>query len=260
MTARAASTLRTSRPNPGLLPGVSAALLALLGATTALADGPADNLPDKVRPVPPPGIAVPEGIRGDLQQGVDQLRRQVQQVRIQLAAKPDLLRRLPDAEVFLKSVDWAIRYNEFFKTNEFDAARVQLREGGARLEALAAGSTPWTSQRGPVVAGYVSRIDQSIQPYGVVVPDSYQPGSGRKHRLDFWFHGRGEVLSELAFLNDRMKGRGEFAPADTFVLHLYGRYCNGDRFAGETDFWEAFDDIKRRYPIDRKSTRLNSSH
>ena len=59
-----------------------------------------------------------------------------------------------------------------------------------------------------------------------------------------------EQLTELAFLNDRSRSLGEFAPPDTFVLHLYGRYCNGDRFAGETDFWEAFDEVKRRYPID----------
>src|SRR5438067_13431194 len=33
-------------------------LALLLGAASARADGPDDNLPDKVRPVPPPGIRI----------------------------------------------------------------------------------------------------------------------------------------------------------------------------------------------------------
>jgi hypothetical protein len=104
-------------------------------------------------------------------------------------------------------------------------------------------------------AGYmflmlVSRIYGSVQPYGLVIPRSWKPDSGRRWRLDTWFHGRGEQLSELAFLTDRMRNPGEFTPPDTFVLHLYGRYCNGSRFAGETDFWEALTDVRSRYPID----------
>jgi predicted esterase len=47
-----------------------------------------------------------------------------------------------------------------------------------------------------------------------------------------------------------MRNIGEFSPPDTFVLHLYGRYCNGSRFAGETDFWEALKEVQGRYPID----------
>ena len=34
------------------------------------------------------------------------------------------------------------------------------------------------------------------------------------------------------------------------MLHLYGRYCNANKFAGEVDLFEALDDVKRHYPID----------
>jgi poly(3-hydroxybutyrate) depolymerase len=34
------------------------------------------------------------------------------------------------------------------------------------------------------------------------------------------------------------------------VLHLYGRYCNASKFAGEVDFFEALEAVKRNYPID----------
>ena len=49
-------------------------LATLFSLVTALyADGPGDNLPDNVRPVPPPGVAVPEPERAALQAGVDEL-------------------------------------------------------------------------------------------------------------------------------------------------------------------------------------------
>ncbi len=214
------------------------------------ADGPADNLPDKVRPVPPPGIAIPEADRQRLQEEVTRLGARIETVRTELAKKPDLLRRLPDVQIFHKAVDWALRYDEFFQTNEVAAASNQLRTAGSRLDALANGQTPWLTQTGPVALGYVSRIDGSIQPYGVVVPPSYAPPTPHRFRLDFWFHGRGEKLSELAFVAERSSRPGEFTPPNAFVLHPYGRYCNGSRFAGETDAWEAYDDLRSIYPID----------
>lgn len=217
---------------------------------SARADGPADNVPDKVRPVPPPGIQIAEEVRAELSTQAAQLGTDLNTVREELGKRPALRSRWADAAIFQKSVEWAIRYNEVFKTNEIATAREQLKTGRARLEALKSGGTPWANETGPTVRGYESRIDGSVQPYGLVVPTSWTPNSGRRWRLDFWFHGRGETLSELAFIQDRSRNLGEFAPPDTFVLHLYGRYCNGSRFAGETDFWEALADVRRLYPID----------
>src|SRR5262249_38515440 len=69
-------------------------------------------------------------------------------------------------------------------------------------------------------------------------------------RLDVWFHGRGETLSELNFINGRQSSPGEFVPAHAFVLHPYGRYCNANKFAGEIDLFEALEHVKQHYPID----------
>ena len=223
---------------------LSASLLAVL------ADGPADNRSDQVRRVPPPGVAVPDGVRSELADGVAKLGADLETLKGELAKKPALLARLPDVQIYHKAVDWALRYDEFFRTNELDAARLQLKIASERVAALRAGSAPWTTQTGLVVRGYRSRIDDSVQPYGLVVPASWSTNSPQSFRLDFWFHGRGENLSELAFINDRSRNPGEFTPANAFVLHLYGRYCNGSRFAGETDFWEALEDVRKHYPID----------
>jgi dienelactone hydrolase len=61
---------------------------------------------------------------------------------------------------------------------------------------------------------------------------------------------RGETLSEVNFLFDRQRIPGEFTPPYAFVLHLYGRYCNANKFAGEVDLFEALEAVKRAYPID----------
>jgi pimeloyl-ACP methyl ester carboxylesterase len=125
-----------------------------------------------------------------------------------------------------------------------------LKLGLERAKLLKEGKTPWTTATGLVVRGYVSKIDGSVQPYGLVVPASYQPGGTQRYRLDAWLHGRGETLSEVNFLDGRLKSPGEFTPPNTFVLHPYGRYSNANKFAGEIDVLEALAHVKSGYPID----------
>ncbi|MGH7553142.1 MAG: prolyl oligopeptidase family serine peptidase, partial [Longimicrobiales bacterium] len=147
-------------------------------------------------------------------------------------------------------VRYALTYNEFFRPEEIARAKDLLREGQARANALSRGSAPWTAASGLVVRGYVSKIDRSVQPYALVIPASYSPGVQRRWRVDAWFHGRGETLSEVNFLYDRMRNPGEFTPPEAIVLHLYGRYCNANKFAGEVDLFEALDSVRKHYGVD----------
>ncbi len=212
------------------------------------ADGPSDNLPDNVRRVPPPGLKIAEADRAELEACVADLGKEIETLRGDLKGRR--LDLLPDVQIYHKAVDWALRYDEFYKSNEVQIARALLRQGMERAKALHEGFAPWTNASGLIVRGYRSKIDGSVQPYGLVIPASYQSPSAQRFRLDFWFHGRGETLTELDFINGRQKSPGEFTPPDTFVLHLYGRYCNANKFAGEADLFEALDDVKRQYPID----------
>jgi dienelactone hydrolase len=194
------------------------------------------------RPVPPPGVAIPAEERGALEQGLAQL---------DAALKPLEKHTLaPDIRIFRDAVRTALQHNEFFNVNEFAKAKSLLSAGMDRAHSLARGEAPWTTQSGLVVRGYISNIDGSVQPYGLVIPSSWTPTQRGRWRLDTWFHGRGETLSEVNFLDERMKRPGEFTPRDTFVLHLYGRYCNANRFAGEVDLFEALADVKKHYAID----------
>ena len=45
------------------------------------ADGPADNLPDNVRPIPPRGIAVSAADRKDLESGLERLHKDIEILR-----------------------------------------------------------------------------------------------------------------------------------------------------------------------------------
>jgi hypothetical protein len=224
--------------------------VSLMTFGPARADGPADNLPDNVRPIPPRGIAIADADRSALRAGVDELGRQIDALRESLRRKPDLLRLLPDVQVYHKAVHDALEYGEFYKPAEVAAAKDLIKRGLERAGQLREGHAPWNAATGLVVRGYVSKIDGSVQPYGLVVPKSYHPDSPHRFRLDVWCHGRGEMLTELSFIDGRQKSPGEFTPPNAFVLHPYGRYCNANKFAGEIDLFEALDDIKSHYPID----------
>ncbi len=200
--------------------------------------------------VPPRGITINALDREVLTAGAAQLGRQIELLRRELASKPALIELLPDVQIYHKAVDWPLRYDEFYRSNEVGIARDLLKRGMERAEQLRAGNALWLTATGLVVRGYVSKIDGSVQPYGLVVPANFIAGANHRHRLDVWLHGRDNNLSELKLIADRQRSFGEFAPEGAFVLHPYGRYCNAFKFAGEVDVFEALEHVKKSYPID----------
>src|SRR5262249_6616906 len=109
-------------PSPGNPPMRSRRLLLLLPLLSfvplVLADGPQDNIPDKVRRVPPPGVEVPKQDRDDLQAGVEALGKDIDALRDSLKGKQALLDLVPDVEVFHSAVKSALKYDEFYKAQE----------------------------------------------------------------------------------------------------------------------------------------------
>ena len=198
----------------------------------------------EIKRIPPPGIAVPDTDRAELQPGIDALGKEIASLRKDHAAE------IADVAIFHKSADWALRYNEFFNEKQIPVAKAHLAIGMQRAKELRDGKPSWNSASGLVVRGYTSEIDGSVQPYGLVIPDEWKADDGKLRRLDFWLHGRGEQLSELSFIEDRLKNKGEFTPEGAIVCHLYGRFCNANKFAGERDLFEALADIQKHYKID----------
>jgi len=226
----------------------AACVLLCVFAARCWADGPKDNLPDDVRPVPPVGIEVSDEDRAELQAGLERLDKAIAQLSQRTDTRTQGL--LPDVEIFSRAVRQGLEYRELFSPRDVESAKRLLEEGQQRAGALLAGAAPWTTQKGLVVRGYRSTIDRTVQPYGLVIPTSYSNTGKGRYRLDLWFHGRGERSSETVFIAQRMKNIGRYAPRDTIVLHPYGRYSNAFKFAGEIDVFEALAHARQNYRVD----------
>jgi len=85
-----------------------AATVAVLAALPArsTADGPKDNIPDDVRPVPPKGSDIPAEVRDEIKKGLAELQQLIKDI-----GKHELL---PDVLIYEKAVRWALDYNEIF--------------------------------------------------------------------------------------------------------------------------------------------------
>src|SRR5256885_1267504 len=99
-----------------------------LSLCALLADGPADNQIDKVRPVPPPGLPIPAETREELTKGLESLRADL----AELASSSNKTVRslVPDVQIFFNAINYAFRYNEFLNgTNDVANARRILQSG-----------------------------------------------------------------------------------------------------------------------------------
>ena len=223
-------------------------LILLFFATALLADGVKDNYPEKVRQIPKPGIELKDDQKEHFTKRNSQLEKLIGQ--IQKKNNPMFNQLLPDIQIFHNAVKYALEYNEFLSPKDLKKTDQILDEGIKRAENLLNGKAPWLNQKGLVVRGFVSKIDKSVQPYGLVIPESYNPDNPKSYRTDIWLHGRNENILEVNFIHQRMHSAGQFSPADTIVLHPYGRYSNAFKFAGEVDVFEALEHAQKWYKID----------
>lgn len=159
---------------------------------------------------------------------------------------------VPDLLVFYKAVQVAVMDRQLFSENQWEWVDQVLTMGEDRIELLNKRDDSWIYGPGPVVRGYRSIIDQSIQPYVVVLPDDIRSQKHNPRRLDVWLHGRDNQLTELKFIARESKSSGPYALKDGILLKPYGRFCNAFKFAGEIDVLEATSSVESSYPVDKK--------
>ena len=147
---------------------LGAGLIALVTLSPSIADGQKDNSTDNVRPVPPKGVAVAEADGKELKAGLDELQKAIDELKGQ--------ELLPDVEIYHKAVRYAVEYGEFFNVKDIPVGKTLLKQGLQRAKELKAGKPSWITRTGQVVRGYRSKIDGSVQPYGMVVPKTFDPG------------------------------------------------------------------------------------
>jgi dienelactone hydrolase len=148
----------------------------------------------------------------------------------------------PDVEIYYKAAEWMLRDPAEFYTKAYLQNTVSvLDEGMARA---ADGKKSWASAKGRVARAYRSRIDGSVQPYIMTVPESYDPKTPT--RLDVVLHGRAATMNEVSFIVRKDKPATE----NYLVVEIYGRTNNAYRWAGETDVFEAIDSVRSQYSVD----------
>ncbi|WP_145201364.1 prolyl oligopeptidase family serine peptidase [Thalassoglobus polymorphus] len=160
-----------------------------------------------------------------------------------------------DAEVCAKGVDWIIRHNEFYRPNYVQSAQKAIELGSERAKQIAEGNADWGTRPGVHALGYRSRVDDSVQPYLVTLPEGFEMKGAKRWPLYVVLHGRNSRLTEAHFISS---ANGKPAPkGQTWIqLDVFGRTNNAYRWAGETDVFEAIADVSKRYRVDESRVTL----
>ncbi len=160
--------------------------------------------------------------------------------------------RWADAAIFTKALAWALDFGPPTDPNSRALIRLGLDRAHERIDALADGKHPWTTRHGHMARGFISAVDDSPQPYCLVVPGSYDPA--KPTRLDVVLHGSTNAtgIGELLWVANSDSG-ATAAPGSHYIeLYPMGRLGeNSYRFEGETDVEEAIAAVCRDWNIDR---------
>jgi poly(3-hydroxybutyrate) depolymerase len=181
--------------------------------------------------------------RGQIERGLKDFNARLDKLR----TKTD---HVADAAIYAKAIAWALRYDDGMTMADVALLKTALERGNERAAALEADKRPWTERKGKVARAFVSAVDGSVQPYGVIVPAKYD--RSKPIRLDVVLHGSSKPVgvSELRFLS-RFDDDKSAPEQDYIELHPLGRVENCYRWAGETDVFEAIEAVCRNYKIDR---------
>lgn len=240
-----------SRPlsfSAALLPGM-ACLAVLSSPLPAVAQESPPAIP---RLLPPPGIEIPAEWRGQMEARLKKMKDDWWDLESE-----DLF---PDVAVYHKAVDFALEHGEFYDAKkDFVRAERLLDLADERLRAYLDKRTPWTTQKGLLVRGYESRVDESIQPYGLEIPEKLD--LSKPVPLLIWLHGRGDKQTDLHFIHDCLAKSQALGgkikdQQECLVLHAFGRQCVGWKNAGEVDVFEALEHVRSQYPIDEDRIAL----
>jgi len=178
--------------------------------------------------------------------------KQLQKAVAELKQDPSLKReQIADVEVYAKAAEWTLRHGEFYRPAFVGYTLQALNTGLKRAEELKQGRPGWLRQAGTTIRGYYSKVDGSVQPYALTLPTNIKPKSVKRYPLHVKLHGRGRTLNEVSFIH-RHDGK-PLPDGQTWVqLDVFGRTNNAYRWSGETDVFEAMDNLRRTARIDEQ--------
>src|ERR1700693_3641691 len=92
---------------------------------------------------------------------------------------------MADVEVYAKAGHWLLDYpDDIAVPDDIQNLLTVLDQGINRAKALHTGQSPWVSIPGRRMRGMYSALDGSVQPYEVIVPESYD--AAKPARLYVW--------------------------------------------------------------------------
>ncbi len=219
---------------------IAAALFAAVAALGAGGALPVTAAQEKKAAQPkfdPPKLARPDAATlKQIAEKTEELRKAVAALKKKALADDVLV----EVEIYLKAAENIVRFEEWYAANSGKWALATLDQGLARAKQAEGRKAVWRDAPGKwVLRAYRSKIDDSIQPYAVLLPHDYGKDPEKKWRLDVVLHGRDSALTEAKFIATH----GGNAPKDLgyVQLEVYGRGNNAYRWAGETDVFEAVD-------------------
>ncbi len=221
---------------------LTACIIIIMSCTISFS---ADTFPPIPRKLPPPGKELPANEATRLRKACDELLengKSIQQAPL-----------YGDVAIFHKALDLALRFDEFYDPKK-DIAKGDWCLSQAKERLTHFKKAEWTKQRGAVLRGFISAIDGSAQPYGVIIPEKLN--LSKPVPLYVWLHGRGDKDTDIHFMQKCAKGIGPLKPDHALVMHVFGRQCVGYKNAGETDVFEAIDHVSSQYPIDKNRIAL----
>ena len=134
-------------------------------------------------PTPPPVVAKPEDL-ARIKAQTEQIEALMKDLRAR-HADPELL---GDVEVYAKAGRMLLEFPDMFGTQAaIDHSFVVLDQGIERAKQLESNQPQWHQGKKQIHA-YYSEIDGAVLPYGVTLPENYDPE--KPTRLHVWLHGR----------------------------------------------------------------------
>ncbi len=229
-------------------------LFATLTALTlqfAIAQQPVQTRPPAP---PPPVVAKPEEL-AKVKEKTEQIEALVKDLKAK-HADPVLL---GDVEVYAKAGRMLLEFPDMFGTQAaIDHSFLVLDQGIERAQQLESNQPQWNQGKKQIHA-YYSAIDGAVLPYGVTLPENYDPA--KPARLYVWLHGRQNNTTEAefiyGFLRPRAPGNAPVADQGQIQLDCFGRINGaGWHWAGEMDVFESIAAVKKRFNIDDKRVIL----
>jgi hypothetical protein len=115
-----------------------------------------------------------------------------------------------DVEVYAHAGKMLLEYPDMFANQTpFEHAFTTLDQGIERGKQLQANQPQWNQGKRRIHA-YTSEIDGAVLPYGVTLPDNYDPS--KPTRLYVWLHGRQNTTTETEFIYGFLNRRGAGNP------------------------------------------------